>query len=227
MQWHWLSVTYHGTESSRRYPVLASGRNSFNLRFRYCCTYRERNMGSERSGEVQLAIFVGSKIADGIVGGAATELVANPVLKFLGIKQVDDSAARYHQEVMSQLKSLGQSLSTQIQALQDTLVQITGLSSEVKDYMTHEALKQILRSFNNEAATIQTSFRLFVDDVSTLSAKDDKKTERALKDLFDVLSPANAIEVSGAMSRIHDLVVPPSELDDGILSYLNDVVREK
>jgi hypothetical protein len=183
-------------------------------------------MAEEQSAEAEVAIYIGSKIADGIVGGAATQLVANPVLNFLGIKKTDDSAEKYHQEVMGQLASLGESLNNQVRALQATLSQIKGISSQIEDYLTQEALAQVLRDYNTNATTISNLFQLFVDDVSALA--DQTGAEAALTDLYNnVLSSANAVRVSEAMSRIHDLVVHPSDFDKGILDYLQDVIKEE
>lgn len=181
---------------------------------------------AEQSGEAQLAIFVGSKIADGIVGGAASELVANPVLSFLGIKKEDDSAQKYHDAVMNQLATLGQSLGNQVRSLQTSLNQIKSISSNVEDYMTQEALAQVLRAYNTNATTIESLFQLFVDDVSALSDADT--AEAALTDLYNqVLSSDNALKVSEAMSTIHDLVGHPSAFDKGILDYLHDMIQEE
>ena len=181
---------------------------------------------AEQSGEAQLAIYVGSKIADSLVAGAADQLVTSPVLSFLGIKKEDDSAQKYHDAVMNQLATLGQSLSNQVRSLQTSLNQIKSISSNVKDYMTQEALAQVLRSYNTNATIIEDLFQLFVDDVSALS--DTDRAEAALTDLYNqILSSDNAMKVSEAMSTIHDLVGHPSDFDKGILDYLHDMIQEE
>src|SRR5882672_12229093 len=182
-------------------------------------------MAQEQSGEAELAIYVGSKIADGLVGGAADKLITGPVLNLLGIKKTDNSAAEYHQDIVQRLAALGQSLNDQVRDLQQGLSEIKSISTQIKDYLTQESLAQMLRDFDDSANRIKSLFELFVDDVSALgdvvgSASQTGQPNDALTDLYqNVLNSDNAEKVSEAMSRIHDLLVKPSDFDKGILDY--------
>jgi hypothetical protein len=187
-------------------------------------------MASQQSGEAELAIYVGSKIADGLVGGAADRLITGPILNLLGIKKTDNTAADYHQDIVQRLSALGQSLNDQIRDLQQSLTDIKSISTQIKDYLTQESLAQMLRDYDDSANTIKSLFELFVDDVSALgdvvgAASQTGQPNDALTDLYqNVLNADNAEKVSEAMSRIHDLLVKPSDFDKGILDYLKDMV---
>ena len=67
-----------------------------------------------QSGEAELAIYLGSKIADSLVGATADRFITGPVLNLLGIKKTDNSAAVYHQDIVQRLSALGQSLDDHI-----------------------------------------------------------------------------------------------------------------
>lgn len=183
-----------------------------------------------QSGEAQVALYLGSAIAGSLVGGAADELITSPVMSFIGIKKSDDTVERYLRQISQQLSALGQSLDDQMRGLQDSLSQIKSISTQVQDYLTHEGLAQVLRSYNESASTIKSLFELFVDDVSALSDVVGSDTAAgsndSATDLYtNVLNAANADRISEAMSRIRDLVVKPTDLDKGILDYLLDMIK--
>ncbi len=183
-----------------------------------------------QSSEAELAIYLGSKIADSLVGASADRLITGPVLNLLGIKKTDNSAAEYHQDVVQRLSELGQSLDDQVRGLQTSLSQIKTISTQIKDYLTQESLAEVLRDYNQSATTIEAVFELFVDDVSSLgdavgSASATGESNDAVTDLYqNVLNADNAEKLSEAMTRIHDLLVKPSDFDKGILDYLKDMV---
>src|SRR6185295_20283669 len=121
-----------------------------------------------QSAEAELAIYLGSKLADSLVGAAADRFITSPVLNLLGIKKTDNSAKEYHRDIVQRLSALGQSLDDQVRDLQTNLNQIKSISTQIKDYLTKESLAEVLRDYNNSATTIETLFELFVDDVSAL-----------------------------------------------------------
>jgi len=185
-----------------------------------------------QTSEADVAIYLGSAIASSLVGGAADQLITGPVFNALGITKSDDSAAKYFQKISAQLTSLGQSLDDQVRGLHDSLSQIKGISTQIKDYQTHEALAQVLRKYNDEASTIKSLFELFVDDVSAVkdavaSASSSPATNPILDLYTNVLNAENAQDVSEAMSRIYDLLVKPTDFDKGILDYLHDVITSE
>jgi hypothetical protein len=186
----------------------------------------EQTMASDSAPEVQLAIFVGEKLAGAIIGSAASELVANPLMALLGIKTNQDKSGEYHREVMNQLKSLGESLNNHVRALQASLGQIKNISTEIKDFMTQEALAAVLRDYNTNAATIENAFELFTNNVAALSSPDPRKVDQAVTDMYKVFSE-NATGVSAAMKRIHNLMVEPTDFDKSIVGYLHDAVRQQ
>src|ERR1044072_8201979 len=192
-----------------------------------------------QSGEAELAIYLGSKIADSLVGATADRFITGPVLNLLGIKKTDNSAKDYHQDIVQRLSGLGQSLDDQVRDLQTNLNQIKRISTQIKDYLTQESLAQVLRDYNNSASTVETVFELFLDDVSALSdavaaavqanaaaaAAQTNDPNDAVTDLYqNVLNFENAEKVSEAMSRIYDLLVKPTDFDKGIADYLKDMV---
>ena len=201
-----------------------------------------------QSGEAELAIYLGSKIADSLVGATADRFITGPVLNLLGIKKTDNSAKDYHQDIVQRLSGLGQSLDDQVRDLQTNLNQIKSISTQIKDYLTQESLAQVLRDYNNSASTVETVFELFLDDVSALSdavaaavqanaaaaaaqtnaagsTSQTNDPNDAVTDLYqNVLNFENAEKVSEAMSRIYDLLVKPTDFDKGIADYLKDMV---
>jgi hypothetical protein len=178
--------------------------------------------------EADVAVYLGSKIAGSLIGGAADQLITSPVLTVLGIKQSDNTAARYFEEISRQLAALGKSmrsLGDQMRGLQDSLSQIKSIDTQIKDYLTHEALAQVLRKYNDHARTIQSLFELFVDDVSVVKDASTDEEKTAINDLYtNVLNGGNAKNVSEAMSGIHDLLVGPSEFETGILDHLHQMI---
>lgn len=179
-----------------------------------------------KSTEAEIAIYLGSTIASSLIGGAADQLITSPILSLVGITKSDDTVARYFQEISNQLTNLGQSLDDQMRGLQDSLSQIKTISSEVKDYLTHEGLAQILREFNTNANTIKIHFESFVNDVSALGdVVGATQGSDPATDLYkNVLTSENAQKVSEAMSRIHDLLVEASGFDKTILDYLLNMI---
>src|SRR5882724_5091519 len=120
---------------------------------------RDKTMADKpQSTEAEVAIYLGSKIADSLIGASADKLITGPVLNLLGIKRTDNSAADYHQDIVQRLSALGQSLDDQIRDLQTSLSEIKSISTQIKDYLTQESLAEVLRDYNNSATSIETIF---------------------------------------------------------------------
>lgn len=187
---------------------------------------------SPQTTEAEIAIYLGSAIAGSLVGGAADQLITGPVLSAIGITKSDDSAALYFQKISAQLASLGQSLDDQVRGLHDSLGQIKSISTQIKDYQTHEGLAQVLRKYNDDASKIKNLFELFVDDVlavkDAVASTSSSPEKNPITDLYtNVLNAENAQDVSEAMSRIYELLVKPTDFDKGILDYLHDIITSE
>jgi hypothetical protein len=182
-----------------------------------------------RSTEVQVALYVGEAIGSSLIGGAATELITDPVLSFVGIKSSDPTVTLYLKQISEKLSALGQSLDDQMRNLQGSFDRITSISTEIKEHQSHYALAQILGDYSHYANTIESAFGLFVDDV--LAAKDAVAStsldaeNNPITDLQkNVLNHQNAERVSEAMSGIHHMLVKPSEFNKSIFDHLRETI---
>lgn len=180
-----------------------------------------------QSPEAEAALWVSSTIAGSIFGGVANELITSPILSALGITKSDNTVARYLQKVSQQLSALDQNLDVKMLGLQDSLSQIKSLSTEIKDYQSHQSLALALREFNKHARTIQSCFELFLHDAMAVKEAIASSGEgnNAITDLYtNILNAENAARVSEAMGGIYDLLVDPFDFDKGILDCVQDMI---
>ena len=169
--------------------------------------------------------FLAKQIGSAIVTQAANQFVVPYVFDALGMSEADDGA-KYAEMVMAEMRKIGQDLGKQIEQVQDSINRVAALTIDIQVYQQQEGLAQILRTFNSEATKIETLFKLFTNDIKSLSAKDDTKNRRALKDLYTRLTSPNDRDVSTAMKNIHNLILPPTSADRGIPDYLADIVGQ-
>src|SRR6185295_9050754 len=92
----------------------------------------------ESSVEGTVAMYVAEKAGGSVTGELATTFVASPLLGALGLG--DSSAARYHAEVMEKLRMIGDSLGDMAKNLRTSLDGIKGITSEIKNLITSDAL---------------------------------------------------------------------------------------
>jgi hypothetical protein len=169
--------------------------------------------------------FLVKQIGAALVTQGANQFIVPQVFDALGLGEADDGA-KYAEMVIAEMKKIGQDLSRQIDQVQDSVNRVAALTIDIAVYQKQEGLAQILRTFNSEATKIETSFKLFTNDIKSLSATDDNKNRRALKDLYSRLNSPNDRDVSTAMKNIHNLFIPPTSVDRGIPDYLADIVGQ-
>lgn len=169
--------------------------------------------------------FLAKQVASSLVSAAANQFVVPYVFDALGLTEASEAEV-YAQQVMAEMRRIGQELGRQIEEVHDSVNRVHALTLDIKVYQQEEGLAQILRTFNSQAQIINTHFTFLNNDVQYLSATDDARSKTGLKDLFVRLRSPNDAAVSLAMRNIHDLVVPPTAADKGILDYLADIAGQ-
>lgn len=178
----------------------------------------------ETSVEGTVAMYVAEKAGGSVTGQLATTFIASPLLDVLGLG--DSSAARYHAEVMEKLRMIGDSLGDMAKDLRASLDGIKGITSEIKNLITSDALADHLDKQDEQAQRIKKRFDTFANAVRYIATHHDDQGEisKAVNDVGRVLNEAEAI--SEAMDNLYNQIVPATSAHKSLLDYFLEAVRQ-
>jgi hypothetical protein len=153
------------------------------------------------SSEEQLAVFLARTVATQVIGKAAAQVIADPLLSALNIAR--SSQAEFQKNVTSQLSSIRNTLKD----VQESLVKITQAVEHLQHAIDAYAISSALRDYYDTADLISGPYDLFVDGVAELANEKGDPAKAALE-LWVRLSPPNDTSILNAMNKIHRFVVP-------------------
>ena len=103
------------------------------------------------------------KIATSIFGDSIGSALSGPLFKVIGIGIID-TAARYHQEVMQELRRI----EGQIRAVQQAISDVKNAITVLGNLVSAEALAVRLQELEQQANVVRTHFGLIANDFAAL-----------------------------------------------------------
>jgi hypothetical protein len=168
----------------------------------------------------QLAGFLARTIATQVIGAAAAQLIANPLMAVLNIS--DTSQQKFQEEVLAQLDRIRDQLKDVQASLNKISTAVDALQQSINAY----AISAALAGYYKTANQIHSRYRFFVDGVAAL-ANPQADHAKAAVDLYVRLSPPADATISDAMDDIHSFVVPNAGVQglfDHILTGMRDAM---
>lgn len=173
-----------------------------------------------QSESEQLAAFLAKTVASQVIGAAAAELIANPLLSALNIS--DTSQQKFQADVLAQLDRIRDQLAQVQASLSRINTAVEALQASINAY----AISASLSGYYKTANQIHSRYRFFVDGVAALT-KPTGDHAKALIDIYVRLSPPSDATISDAMDDIHSFVVPNAGVQglfDLILTGMRDAM---
>jgi|GEM_PF-6484545 len=168
----------------------------------------------------QLAAFLAKTVASQVIGAAASELIANPLLSALNIS--DTTQQRFQDTVLAQLDRIRD----QLKEVQVSLNKITTAVDALQHSIDAYAISAALAGYYKSAAQIHSRYKFYVEDIAAL-ANPSADHAKAASDLYVRLSAPADATISDAMDEIHAFVVPNpgvKGLFDHILTGMRDTM---
>ncbi|MCU1227629.1 MAG: hypothetical protein JWO97_513 [Acidobacteria bacterium] len=173
---------------------------------------------AERSGDEELAAWLAKTIAGRVIGHAASELIAKPLLSALNVSRMSEQA--FQRELLAQLDGIRD----QLREVHTSLVMIDTAVAALQATIHRYAISAALDGYYERADMIHSRFEFFINGVAALTDP-NADHDRAAADLFVRLSAPNDAVLSDAMNRIHAFVVPNSGVE-GLFDHLLTGMRD-
>jgi hypothetical protein len=168
----------------------------------------------------KLAALLAQTVASQVIGAAASELIANPLLSALDIS--DTSQQKFQEGVLAQLDRIRD----QLKEVQASLYKITTAVDALQASFNAYAISAALAGYYTSANKIHSRYMLFIDNLAALTDPNADHAH-AVADLYVRLSPPSDLAISDAMDEIHAFVVPSPGVKgvfDHILTGMRDAM---
>jgi hypothetical protein len=169
-------------------------------------------------GSYGIAADMAQSIAVNVLSDQAINLT-DPLFQALGIKSDSDIAAKYFQQVMSELTTIEGDLTkitTKLQSISSGISAIETQLTAISSLITDAELQTQLTQYAENANVIEQNYQTYAAALAGMA--NESTFEESTNTLFSLFATNNVDTIATAMRNIRDLLVGAGELR-GIISY--------